>query len=109
MDTFADGKQVRWHGKLLGYYIKGDRGLIFIAPRVRARHYFRLYEGYAMNEQLLQHLIDAHVIKIIIKENDTKRILTTTPLKWRKMGIPHRSKGVENQIVLKEKSFDLVV
>lgn len=105
------GKQVKWQGKNLGYYIKHPKGLVFIAPRRRyddgpkKSHYFRLYNGYGLNELFFKHLLDIGIHEIRIIEQDTKRVLISSPNDWKNKGIPHRSKGYEPQLILREKDF----
>lgn len=106
-DMFNTGRKVKWRGKLLGYYIKGERGLIFISPR-KSYHKFRMYDGWGINELFLKHLIGVAVSQIRLIIDGGKKVLIVTPENWFRKGIPHRSKGYEPQIILREKDFDIV-
>lgn len=103
----SNNKQVKWKGKLLGYYIKSKNGLIFVAPRYRKKHFFRMLKGYGINKQLLLHLIQINVYQIWIEEHDTGKILKVKPINWLKKGIEfHSDKTEDEQIILREKDFD---
>lgn len=105
----SKNKQVRWRGKLLGFYIKSKHGLIFVAPRYRKKHYFRIFEGYGFNKQFLLHLAQIGVWQIWIKEQDTGRILKAKPITWLKKGIEfHSAKTEDEQLVLRERDFDKI-
>lgn len=102
------GKQVKWNGKLLGFFIKGNKGLIFVSPR-KSKHLFRIYKGWGINELFLKHLKNIMVLQIRLIIDGGEKILITTPEKWLRKGIPHRSKGYEPQIILREMDFDTIV
>jgi len=102
------GRQVRWKGRLLGFYIKADEGLIFVSPR-KLSHKFRMYNGWGINREFLNQLVETGVRQIRIVVDNGKKILITTPQRWKEKGIPHQSKGFEPQIVLREKDFDKVL
>ena len=97
-----EGKQIRWEGKLLGFYIKGDDGLIFV-------HKFKIYNGWGINKEFLKQLVETGISQIRIVVDNGKRILIVSPKKWQEKGIPHQSKGFEPQLVLREKDFDKVL
>lgn len=104
----AQNRQVKWRGKFLGFYLQQKNMLVFVAPRNRRKHYFRLFNGYAMNKQFLIHLYQVGVGQVWIKEQDTGKILKASPINWIKKGIEFRSEKTEDeQLVLKEADFDV--
>jgi hypothetical protein len=113
--TRFEGKQIRWQGKLLGYRVKTNEGVILVIPKrkfakgKKKSQWFKLFGGgWNINAEFLQHEIDVGTAKIVVKD-ETNKVYTITPSRWKERGIPFRAKGVEPQISLKEESFDLVV
>ena len=61
-------------------YCEGNK--VYVRHVMRSRNYFRIYEGYGFDQSILEKMMDAGVIYIIIKEEDTGRVLVSDRHQW---------------------------
>lgn len=117
--AFDTGKQVRWHGILLGYRIKEKEGLTLVIPKrryeskdektgkIRKSQWFKLFGGgWNINMEFLKHEEQIGVVKIMVKD-ETGKLYITTPEKWLRLGVPFTARDTEPQLSLKEKDFEI--
>lgn len=102
------GNQLKWKGKLIGYWHETERGVVLIMPR-KAEHLFRMYTSWGINAEILKELASTlAVVGMRIIVDGGKRVLITTPSKWLRLGIPYQARGEEPQMQLRETDFDQV-
>jgi hypothetical protein len=77
----------------------GDRTII----RKKSTHYFKLYNGYAIQKCELDKIKTKDIVLIIENEDKTEDAYITTPEAWRK-GIPHKFKD-EEQVIMSVKNM----
>ena len=108
-DLFQEGKgkQVKWKGKLLGWFHQEKEGITFVIVRKKSKHLFRMYNSFNLNELFLKHLIDIGVRKIILKEEDEKKIYITTPQDWFQKGFLYQNPHYELQRCLPINKFQV--
>jgi len=112
--NYIEGQQLVWkHPKTgkkikIGRFTKGDKGLVLIMPRTRAKHRLRMYGGsYGINEEILNNLVEnLAVVGMRVVVDEGKEVLITTPHNWKNKAIPHHTKGFEKQAHLREQDFD---
>lgn len=56
-----------------GFLETGEK--VYVTPRSRDRHYFRIHQGYAISDQVLDYLSRSGISLIFILERDTKNVL----------------------------------
>lgn len=56
-----------------GFLTTGEKA--YVTPRSRDRHYFRIHQGYAISDQILDYLSRSGISLIFILEQDTKNVL----------------------------------
>ena len=103
----GQGKVIKFqNGKKLGV-IRKDK--VFMIPRNKKKHFFRLYNGWAVNLQLLKELRDIGIETIEIRTNDTKEIYRTHIDNFFRSGIIYKNPKNEKdiQIVLNKKYFTI--
>lgn len=103
----GNGRQVIWNGRKLGWITEGAKGFDFVSPR-KASHKFRMFDGWGLSKELTKELEASQCQRIKIFVDNGKRILVSTPSKWLAKGVPYRAKDFEEQLVLREKDFDMV-
>ena len=96
--------QVKLGKRKLGFFINLENGVVFISPR-KSEHKFRIYDGWGMNQELVEELNENGIIQIRIVVDKGKKILIASPKTWLEKGIRHTSKGFEPQIILPEEKL----
>lgn len=98
------GRQVKMNKKLLGVVRKDKTFMVF---REEKKHFFRLFDGWGMNEELLKELNDAGMLKIEIHCSDTKNIYITDMASFFNHGIPYKNpkKEKDSQMILPKSFF----
>jgi hypothetical protein len=105
---FDGFEQIRMGKKRIGYIASDGYFVTYRKPE----HFFKLLEGWAISEDLLNYLNNKFIkgIRIIVRDKGKiKKILITTPSNWIKKGIPYKNPKFERQIILPEEYFDKIV
>jgi hypothetical protein len=100
-----DGKVIRLlNGKRLGV-IRKD--YTFMAFRKKSKHYFRFYDGWSMNKELLEHLRDFGIKFIEIIDTESNTIYRTSVESFFQKGITYvNTKGIKDeQLILPIQNF----
>jgi len=86
------------------------RDRVFRMYRTKKKHYFRIYNGWALNKQLLYDLLHKFDIRIIeIITTDTNEIYRTDIPTWLKFGKEYKNpKDINDiQLILNRLLFDV--
>jgi len=81
-------------------------GTHFACVRDSKKHYFRIFQGWGFNKQLIESLIKKDIMEIRVIVDDGRRLLITTPQDVSMMGKNYQAQGYEPQFVLPEANFD---
>ena len=107
METKIKNKILYLGNKKIGV-IGRDR--VFRMFRTKKKHYFRLYNGWALNKKLLEDLLYKFDIRLIeIIATDTNEIYKTDIPTWLKYGKKYRNpKDINDvQLILNHLFFDV--
>jgi len=82
-------------------YIKclQDGRLAFITPRKYKQHFFRMYQGYGLNSDLIQYLREHKIMHVLIIE-DRKRMLLSKTEDWMFRAFNYNHPNYEPQKIL---------
>lgn len=83
---------------------KFNNALAYVSPRKREDHYFRKYQGYGLNAELLEYLRKHKYVYVVLIE-DGKRYLLSKVSDWLANGFQYYKPGYEEQLVLKEENM----
>lgn len=101
-----NGNQILVDGRKAGWITKlGDGTRIFVSPRDRAKHYFRIFEGWGISRALFTFLLKTVEVQEIHLKIGKFLILMSKMDDWEKHCIPYHKEPFEPQIVLPEKYF----
>lgn len=96
--VFLGKRKVGWLTLLRG------KVRVFISPRKRGEHFFRMFKGWGISEELLGLLENNEFVQIQIRIKGEPTLCADVKL-WRAKGIPYHKRGFEPQIILPEKHF----
>lgn len=99
---FVDGRKVGWITKL------GNKTRVFVSPRKRQQHYFRIFEGWGLSRDLFTYLLKVVEVQEIHLKIGKALTLTSQMLVWEQHSIPYHKEPYEPQIILPEKYFKSV-
>jgi hypothetical protein len=89
--------------RLAGWLTHNDTGeRIFVSVRKRAKHHFRIFNGWGISTELLTHLKILNVAFIVLNV-DNMQSLQASPEKWLRFGIPYQRAPYEPQLILPER------
>lgn len=105
LDITRDGNRIFVNSRLAGWLAVDEKNRrIFVSPRTRSKHYFRMFRGWGISAELLQYLKAAFVQEIQIKlVGEAWRAATV--FDWIKNSVEHQSPGFEPQLILCEDYF----
>lgn len=105
VDITKNGNRVYVKDRLAGWLCVDEKNRrIFVSPRDRSKHYFRMFQGWGISAELLQYLKAEFVQEIQLK-------LYGEPWKaaslfnWVKYAVEYQAPGFEPQLVLVETYF----
>lgn len=84
-----------------GFLSAGEKA--YVSPRKRSVHYFRLHEGYAVSDQILDYLDKSGMAYILIQETDTGNVLEYHLRDFVDFGIPVEHEEGDPQTCVPEK------
>ncbi|UBF22627.1 hypothetical protein HRTV-25_gp46 [Halorubrum tailed virus 25] len=84
-----------------GFLSTGEKA--YVSPRARRSHYFRLHEGYAVSDQILDYLDKSGMAYILIQETDTGNVLEYHLRDFVDFGIPIEHEEADPQTCVPEK------
>lgn len=96
---FVDGRKAGWITKV------GNNIRAFVSPRDRAKHYFRIFEGWGISRALFTYLLKTVQVQEIHLKVGKSLTLTSQMRSWEEHCIPYHKEPYEPQIVLPEKYF----
>jgi hypothetical protein len=105
VDFVRRGNRFYWRNRLIGFVTRMAGENVFVAPRIRAKHYFIIHEGFAMNRGVCGWLYKQGNYHIVIRLKD-EGDLVSDPHDWL-LGTPvhHHKAGFEPQFALAERSM----
>lgn len=95
------GEYYYFNGKVIGYEKNRDGKTVYVSPRNRQRHYFRMYQGWGVGESLLRHLAKRGVASICVRLEGEAPLFADVK-DFAAYGIRVEHSGFETQIVLPE-------
>jgi hypothetical protein len=95
----VDGRKAGWITRL------GDETRVFVSPRDRAKHFFRIFAGWGISRALFNYLLKIVQVQEINLKIGTSLTLVSQMKTWEEHGIPYHKEPFEMQIILPEKYF----
>ena len=84
-----------------GFLKSGEKA--YVTPRTRSRHFFRLHEGYAISDQIIDYLGRSGMSVILVQEQDTGNVLEYHLRDFTDFGIPVKHEDKDPQTCVPEK------
>lgn len=96
------GNQVRLDGRRIGWITRTmDEKRVFISPRNRPEHFFRIFKGWALSRDVLNFLEQNNFDEVHLRIGKRETLISSLSI-WREHGIPYQKLPFEPQIVLPE-------
>lgn len=100
------GNQVRLDGRRIGWVSRLQNGKkVFISPRKRGPHYFRIYRGFGIAKDVLDFL-QRNLFDEIHLRFGKRETLVSSLENWFAHAIPYHKKGFEPQLILPKKYME---
>jgi len=84
-------------------YIKG---IVFVAPRRKSKHFFRKYNGWALSRELIDFLWDLGITDILIDSYEEDCYYAASIMRFKELGIPYKADKVFDAENKKIRSFE---
>ena len=96
---WVDGRKVGWITRIMS----GKR--VFVSPRDRAKHYFRIFAGWGLSRDLFTYLLKTVQIEEIHLKIGKALTLESEMKDWEEHATPYHKEPFEPQIILAERFF----